>query len=243
MAAGGSGAAALTGKRPLERLLPPPERERLRADLLARAPRWYDPIAHLAVPSVFALGVIGAALASLRSPTWLELLTVPVSWAITNVHEWHIHRDLLHRRNPLASVLYDRHTPEHHRIYVTGDMAMRDRREFRLVLIPAYGLFLIFATLLPVVGALGWLLGRNVALLYLATTMFYAASYEWLHLSYHLAPESFVGRLGLVRRLRRHHEIHHDPRLMQRWNFNVTIPFGDWLKGTIVRDHPDLARP
>jgi sterol desaturase/sphingolipid hydroxylase (fatty acid hydroxylase superfamily) len=39
-----------------------------------------------------------------------------------------------------------------------------------------------------------------------------------------------------VRILRRHHAIHHDPRLMQRYNFNVTVPLWDWVRGTIVTD-------
>ena len=50
----------------------------------------------------------------------------------------------------------------------------------------------------------------------------------------HLPPESFVGRRRLVRVLREHHARHHHPRLMQRWNFNVTVPLFDWLHGTIV---------
>ncbi|HUE39224.1 MAG TPA: hypothetical protein VMR29_06945, partial [Candidatus Binatia bacterium] len=67
--------------------------------------------------------------------------------------------------------------------------------------------------------------------------------YELSHLSYHLPPTSFVGRRWLVRVLRQHHARHHDPRLMQRWNFNVTIPFWDWVQGTIVADVPTaLAR-
>ena len=65
--------------------------------------------------------------------------------------------------------------------------------------------------------------------------MGYVVSYEWLHLSYHLPPESFIGRLWLVRVLKKHHATHHDPQLMQKWNFNVTIPLWDLVRGTIYR--------
>jgi len=204
----------------------------MRAEVLSRAPSWYNPWVHLAIPSLFGLTVIAVSIALLESVHWAELLTVPITYLATNVNEWFIHRDLLHHRNPLAKVLYDRHTPEHHMIYVTDDMAMRDRREFRLVLIPAYGLFLLFGTLLPISAALWFLLGRNVALLYTATVMGYAVSYEWLHLSYHLPADSRVGRSSLIRKLRHHHAVHHHPQLMQRWNFNVTIPIGDWIRGS-----------
>ncbi len=65
--------------------------------------------------------------------------------------------------------------------------------------------------------------------------MGYVVSYEWMHLSYHLPPESFVGRLALVRFMRRHHAIHHDPRIMQKWNFNVSVPLWDVVRRTYVR--------
>jgi hypothetical protein len=219
-------------------LLPPEKRDELRAKVLAKAPSWYNPWVHLAVPSTFGFAVIVVCAWLLREPTALELLTVPIVYMLTNINEWYIHRDLLHHRSPLAPILYDRHTPEHHMIYVTDDMAMRDRREFRLVLIPAYGLFGIFVSLLPLATAVWWLLGPNVALLYTATSMGYAVSYEWLHLSYHLPRESPIAQWRIVEVLRRQHAVHHDPRLMQRWNFNVTLPLWDWVQGTLVGDVP-----
>jgi hypothetical protein len=204
---------------------------------------------HFTLPSSFALAVIAVALTHVENPSAWELLTVPIVYLLTNMNEWYIHRDILHRRFPLAPILYDRHTPEHHVIYVTNDMAIRSWREFHLVLIPAYGLFLIFVTLLPLATALWLLVSPNVACLYTATVMFYAASYEWLHLSYHLPKHHPIGRLRLIAWLRHHHAVHHDPRLMQRWNFNVTLPFWDWVMRTTVRDVPstiaaaEKARP
>jgi sterol desaturase/sphingolipid hydroxylase (fatty acid hydroxylase superfamily) len=38
----------------------------------------------------------------------------------------------------------------------------------------------------------------------------------------------------VLRALREHHARHHIPRLMQRANFNVTIPLCDWLFGTLA---------
>jgi hypothetical protein len=133
-------------------------------------------------------------------------------------------------------VLYDRHTPEHHMVFVTDDMSIRSWREFHLVLIPAYGIVAAAVGALPF-PALLWLgFGlRNPALLFMASTMVYVVMYEWLHLSYHLPADSFIGRLALIQRLRRHHAVHHAPELMQKWNFNVTIPLWDWIRGTIYR--------
>ncbi|MEO8877793.1 MAG: hypothetical protein ABI461_19525 [Polyangiaceae bacterium] len=50
---------------------------------------------------------------------------MPISYVVSNMTEWRAHKDLLHRRTPPLQVLYDRHTPQHHVIFITGDMAMR----------------------------------------------------------------------------------------------------------------------
>ena len=65
--------------------------------------------------------------------------------------------------------------------------------------------------------------------------MIYVVSYEWMHLAWHLPEDTFIGSLGLVRGLRQHHAVHHDPRLMQKWNFNVTVPLWDLVRRTRFR--------
>jgi fatty acid hydroxylase family protein len=117
-------------------------------------------------------------------------------------------------------------------------MAMRATREFRLVLIPFYGILAIFVTALPMTAALWFLVSHNVALLWVASVMGYVLAYEWLHLAYHLPASNPIGRSGLIRWLRSHHAMHHTPQLMQCWNFNVTVPLADWLLGTIYRGLP-----
>jgi hypothetical protein len=212
------------------------DRERLRARLVAAIPRWYSPWLHLAFPSLVGLGIVAASIAACRGVRPLEWLTVPIVWLVSNAFEWRVHRDVLHRRTPGLRVLYDRHTPEHHRVFVTDDMAMREAREFRLVLIPAYGIVVIALVDVPIALGLAALGLRNVGALALATSIGYTVAYEWLHLAYHLPSEHPISRLGVVRALRRHHAIHHAPELMQRWNFNVTVPLWDWVRGTVWRE-------
>jgi hypothetical protein len=217
-------------------------REAVRASLLGQIPSWYSPWLHLIVPGLVGLAVVSAALTQVHAPRLTDLLAVPIVWVISNIFEWHIHRDVLHRRVPPLAELYERHTPQHHRVFITEDMAIRSWREFRLVLIPAVGVIGIvlldggFTAIVALVG------GRNVAALYLATAVSYTLSYEWLHLCYHLPEQSWLGRRPLIRWLRRHHAIHHAPELMQRWNFNVTVPLWDWVRGTIHRDQESDTR-
>jgi hypothetical protein len=199
-------------------------------------PPGYSPWFHLGFTSLAGLGLIVAAGLLLRHVRPLELLTIPVVFVLSNMTEWRAHRDWLHKRTWPMQVLYDRHTPEHHVIFPKEDMAIRSSREFRLVLIPAYGILVVFlGGALPITAVLWLLHQRNVAMLYVITSMAYVVSYEWLHLSYHLPPTTFIGRMKLIGVLRRHHATHHDPSLMQKWNFNVTLPLWDWIRGTIYK--------
>jgi len=222
------------GHRSFDPDLPEDKRAELRTQLLAETPGWYFPLAHLLAPTIFGLSVCVLAAFRLEGVAWWEWFAVPTSWIFANLVEWHAHRDLLHKRQPWMPVLYERHTPTHHQVFVSHDMPVQDRREWRQVLMPAYAVALIVMALFPVSGAI-WLLGLpNVALLYLMTGTGYVLSYEWLHLSYHLAPESWIGRRRTVRFLGRHHAVHHAPSLMRSWNMNVTVPFWDWIRGTVA---------
>src|SRR5262245_3098609 len=184
--------------------------------------------------------MIAAAVSVMHDVRPVELLLVPVFLLLTNANEWFIHRNILHRRTWPLEQLFWRHTPEHHVIFVRHDMAMRSTREFRLVLIPSHGILGIFFTTLPITAGLWYFVSPNVALLWIASTMGYTVAYEWLHLSYHLPAESRIGRSRAISWLRRHHATHHTPELMQRWNFNVTVPLADLVLRTVYRD-PDPA--
>jgi hypothetical protein len=208
-------------------------REEVRARWLAEIPRWYWPWGHLAFPSLVGLALIVSALASIRGLQGWQALMVPLVLVLSNAVEWRVHKVVLHRRQWPLEELYYRHTPNHHRVFVTSDMVIRSPREFRFVLLPFWAIVAIFFVTAPIAVGLELVGQHNLAALYVATSMGYVLSYEWLHLAYHLPPDGVVGRL--VGPLRKHHATHHDPSLMQSWNFNVTLPLWDWVRGTIHR--------
>ena len=213
-------------------------RGRLREKANAEIPSWYSPVLHLLFPSVVGIACIALAAMQLHDVKPYELLIVPLVYLISNAAEWRAHKHLLHKRTPPLQVLYDRHTPQHHMIFVTHDMSIRARREWRLVLIPFYGVLTILAVTVPGAVALALSGQRNLGALFVMTTTFYVLSYEWLHLAYHMPPDSFVGKIPGIAMLRKHHATHHDPELMQKWNFNVTVPIWDWVRGTIYKPKP-----
>jgi hypothetical protein len=222
---------------------PKTELELRRAAIVAETPRWYSPSVHLLGPSLFGLSLCVLAASRLEGVRWFEWITIPAFWAVSNFIEWHAHRDLLHTQKPWAKKLFDRHAVDHHGLFIESDMAIRDKREWRLVLLPGYAVLLLLFLLMPFFAG-AWFAGLpNVALLFMMTGSLYVLSYEWLHLSYHLDPESFIGSLGIIRCLRRHHSVHHNPRFMKRWNMNVTIPFWDWVRGTTADEEVQAEAP
>lgn len=224
----------------------PSSRAEFRSEMLARIPRWYHPAVHLSVPALFGIAVAAFALSRIHDLRPWQLAFVPLFVIAANAVEWHAHHGLLHRRVRFLESLYVHHTPQHHALYVADAMAIRSARELRYILLPLYGVPAILAATAPVPLALLWLGQPNLAALWMATAVGYTLAYEWLHLAYHLPEQSAIGRLRLVRRLRRHHQLHHAPQLMQRWNFNVTVPLWDHVRGTVYDrapgTQPALAR-
>ena len=191
---------------------------------------------HLAVTSVGALAAIAVAVAMVDAPSWRELVTVPVAFVIANLGEYAGHRGPMHHRRRGLGLLYQRHIRQHHRFYTDQAMVAESRRDFQMVLFPPVMLvFFLGALATPIGLALGAALSPNVGWLFAATAVGYFLTYEWLHLAYHLPDDGWIGRRALVRVLRRHHTIHHDPARMQRVNFNITFPIADWLFGTTGR--------
>ncbi|MEZ4449327.1 MAG: sterol desaturase family protein [Nannocystaceae bacterium] len=194
----------------------------------------YSPARHLGFVVGFGVSVAALSIALLDDVRAVELLAVPVHWVVSNAAEWRFHRDLLHRRRAPFEWTYDAHNG-HHRIYVVGDMTVAGPHEWWTILLPWWAIAALAAALVPICGLLGVIFGANVGLLVMATSMIYVATYELLHLSFHLPGTHPIGRLPLIRWLARHHELHHDPRRMRTHNFNVTFPLWDWVRGTTLR--------
>lgn len=198
----------------------------LRERVIAAAPRWYSPHAHLAMTSLLGLApiVVGVTIADVHWPFAAAVLV------LASVVEWLAHRYVLHVRRPLLGVLYDEHTPEHHTIFTTDDMAIRDLSEARLVLIPSSGIVAILAVMSPLPIALALAGYPDLAGTAMIVGAGYVLAYEWIHLAAHLPDRPW---LAPIRFLRRHHAIHHHPARMRRVNFNVALPLVDAIAGTL----------
>jgi hypothetical protein len=194
---------------------------------------------HFGVTTVGALAAIGFAVAHVSRPSVAELMSIPLFFMVANLGEYFGHRGPMHHRRRGASILFERHTLQHHRFYTHEAMASESSRDFQMVLFPPVMLIFFLGLLaLPIGALLYWLISPNVGWLFAVTAVSYFLTYEWLHFAYHLRADGWVGRRALIRHLRRHHAAHHDPRRMTRVNFNITFPIADRLFGTLDRQEP-----
>jgi hypothetical protein len=228
----------------LQQILPVEKREEIRRAWLAES-RFYSPWLHLLATTSICLAGMGLAIYLLEPLAWWHLAFGVALFILSNAAEWRLHQSLLHRRVKPFGFIYDRHTPQHHMVFITDDMEMRSKKEWKLVLMPSWGILLLFLSLLPgaalIYYAIPFRLGsdadqHNLSAIFLFVTMFYVVTYEWLHLAHHLPASHPVAKLKVFQVLKRHHAIHHDPRLMMRFNFNVNLPLWDWVRGTAVSD-------
>lgn len=201
-------------------------------------PLRYDGRLHLAF--TFGAGSLAFVLCLLQLDQVrpLEWLTVPLSWLYANLAEYLGHRFPMHRPFRGLGLVYRRHAGQHHRFFSHEAMPLDDLRDLRAVLFPPLLVLFFFGVFgTPIALGLAALFSPNVAWLFVATGLFYFMNYEVLHLAYHLPDAHPLARNPLVRRLAWLHRLHHDPRLMARYNFNISYPLFDAIFGTLRKGH------
>lgn len=222
---------------------PPSSVSRFRAEYREKQiGRHYSGWGHFLFTTAGALTAIAAAGLHLRHVSAAEWATLPIAFLIANFGEYLGHRGPMHRPRRGLSLLYRRHTQQHHHFFTHEAMAAESPRDFKMVLFPPVMLLFFLGALATPIGALLYFaFSPNTGLLFAMVAVGYFLSYEWLHFSYHLRPDTWIGRLPLVGLLRRHHTRHHDLALMGKWNFNITFPIADLICGTYYRPQPSSA--
>ncbi|WP_144391966.1 sterol desaturase family protein [Pleionea sediminis] len=193
----------------------------------------YNGWLHISFSLLSAMLVIVFCSFSLSNVSNFEWLTVPLTFLYANLVEYVAHRFPMHRPIGWMKIIYQRHSRQHHRFFTDKAMSFKDSRDFCVVLFPPaliVGFFIAFA--MPVALIINWLLSVNSALLFMITAFAYFINYELLHTAYHVNERSWLWKLSFMRKLRKLHFYHHEPKLMSRYNFNITYPIGDWLFGT-----------
>ena len=197
---------------------------------------YYSGVAHFLFTSISCLAIITLAVRGVHAPSWAQLSMVPIAFLLANAGEYFGHRGPMHHPRAGLALIYKRHTIQHHHFFTNEAMSYEARSDVKMVLFPWYLILFFFGGIgLPLGAGVYFAFGENAARLFVATIIGYFLTYEWLHFSYHLSPDSFVGRRWLVRVLRQHHTDHHDLSRMGKTNFNITFPICDAIFGTLNR--------
>ncbi len=205
-----------------------------RRDRLAPAiPRHYHPGWVFGASNLVAALAIMAALVQVHEVSVWEWLVIPAAFLVANMVEYRVHKGPMHHLHPPWQILFERHTRQHHVYFDDTHMSARVSREYYWVFFPWWAVGLVVITAALFAAPLAILVSRNAGLLFFAVAIAYYLMYEWFHLAWHLDPQNVIGRIGVVRRWRRLHTLHHQTALMTKSNFNITFPIGDWLFGTL----------
>lgn len=198
-----------------------------------RIPARYSGPAHVVFTAALCLGGVGLGASRVEAVAPLEWLTVPLTFLVANLGEYLGHRGPMHHSTRGLERVWRRHTGEHHRFFTHEAMSYGDSRDYYMVLFPPVLQIFFLGGLGAPLALLAFLLfGANVGWLFVASVAGYYGVYEVLHFSHHLAPQGPLGRSRLLAALRRHHQLHHDPRFMLRANFNISFPLFDVVFGT-----------
>ncbi len=201
-----------------------------RAGLQAEIPRWYSGWAHATFIAAFcAAGSVLCArqLAAVSPADWAFFVGALV---FSNFGEYWIHRGPLHRPG-VPRAAYERHMA-HHAFFTHETIGVDRMTDLRWVLFPPWAFPAIVLANAPLVLVLHAFAPANLAWLFLLAVLVYYTVYEFFHTLAHLPASWPLGRSRFVRFVTHHHRVHHDPRLMTRWNFNFALPLFDVLFGT-----------
>lgn len=213
-----------------------PATETYRADFRTQhIPAWYRGELHVAWTAAWVLGPVLYCSLQLRAVQPLELFTIPAMVVLGSWFVWSFHKHVLHRPRLGLRRAYEIHTLQHHRFYTFEHNEPGSSRDFYITLFPpSFGPGLALASYLVghyVVSAIT----LNVGTLFTIVSVVYFGLYELVHFASHLPASAPILRCPFLRKLRVHHRLHHDPRLMGKHNFNVVLPLFDWVFGTLVR--------
>ena len=186
--------------------------------------------------TIFTIALIVPIIACSFISTWKLsfLYLVPLYIFVANGIEYFLHRYPMHHKMRGFEFLFE-HVIIHHNFYSESYLKCKDPRDYFAVFLPLKYLIFISIEIL-IIGLLVTLIGgRDHGLFFIATAYIYYFFYELFHYSAHSDTNENLKRMLGIDRLSKLHLLHHDTSLMQKYNFNISLPIFDILLGTLYR--------
>ena len=204
---------------------------------------WYNGSLHVAIIYLIGGLLLYYYITSLNSIVPLELIIIPITFIVSNIFEWALHKYVMHKPQnfPGARAIYPRHTQQHHQFFSKDEMRFAGAHDRRVTFFPPYALIVFTLMSIPGLLILSWLFSPNTGWLFIITTTAMYLIYESMHFCCHIGDNFLVRNLPFVNTLRRHHAAHHDQGVMTKVNMNLTFPIADWLFKTSDLDRSLLG--
>lgn len=196
-------------------------------------PFLYHPITHLYGNLLMLISVIGVQLFFIQSFSWWMLAVAGFVFLLGNIVVWTVHKYPLHRRYRYWSYPFDAHTIQHHRYFTYEAITYDSIADYQAIFFPTEVIagFSFIAQPIFYFG-LSPLIGSDLAHFFGACAAGYFLLYEFFHWASHQSESHFLMKLGWINYMREHHRIHHNMKLMGRYNFCIVYPMMDFIMGT-----------
>jgi hypothetical protein len=155
-----------------------------------------------------------------------------------NFTVWALHRYPLHKRYKVSEYAYERHTVMHHRYFTQDHITYEEDMDFFAVFFPM-SVILGFALIVQPLFffSVRYFFGTNLAFAFASGTAMYFLLYEFVHWASHLkTSHPLIKYVPWLKAMRAHHLVHHNPKLMMKYNFCIVYPLMDYIMGTKYKE-------
>lgn len=198
-----------------------------------RRPKYYMPSVHLGFNLGLLLTVLVGCLYFISEWSFLFVAVAVGVFLFGNVAVYFIHRYPLHKRLKIWSFPFDSHTVEHHRYFTSENITYRNALDFYAIFFPSFVVAFYVALISPLFYLTSsYILGRDGALFFTGASAGYFLLYEFFHWASHLPKDHFLMKSSWISMMREHHRIHHNQKLMHKYNFTIVYPLMDIIMGT-----------
>jgi hypothetical protein len=153
---------------------------------------------------------------------------IPLYFLICNLIEYLVHRYPIHKKLKGAGFMYE-HVTVHHNFYTDTLYYFEKWEDMMAVFLPILYFLFISVIITALSGFIAFLFHVNEGLIFMFVAYTYYLMYEVLHFSYHTKNDSLIKKMPYMKKLAQFHLEHHNPKLMNNYNFNISFPIFDTI--------------
>lgn len=206
-------------------------RDRFRKNEL---PKYYHPLVHIVINFGILIALTCFFILKLEDVIWYQWLWLVALFLVGNFAVFFIHKFPLHKKGFfLGAYSFKKHAVQHHSFFLKEKPEFDSWYDLYIVFFPpevVIGFALIYLPALYFI--LSMFLSLNSVFMILLGNSGYFLLYEIVHFSSHLPENHWALKIPHLKSMWNHHRIHHDPKLMGEYNFNIVYKMSDKLFGT-----------